>query len=160
MDLIPFRHKRRSATSADLAQRPLASFRDEVEQLFERIVGDPWGAGSSLVPWGGNLRLDLSESDKEVTVTAELPGVKPEDVNIEVTGNTLTLSGEKREETDERRGEYRYTERQFGQFSRTIQLPVPVDADKVSADVRDGVLTITAPKHPEATPRRIKVRNA
>lgn len=158
MKLIPW--KGHSRPSGAATEHPLASFRSEMDRLFDRFFGDAWGLpgffGSGLV----EPRLDLSETDTEVVLRAELPGVKSEDVRIEVVGNTLTLSGEKNEETSETRGGYRYRERQFGAFSRTIPLPTYVDSNKVDATYKDGVLTIRLGKSPESKPKRITVRNA
>ena len=156
MDLIPWRNKSRSRESE--SQYPLDAFRNQVENVFERFMRDPWsamGAGGLEFP-----QLDVTECDDDVCVRAELPGVRPEDVNIEVTGNTLRLSGEKAEEREEKRGGTRYSERRFGSFSRIVQLPTQVDPDHVDATFKDGVLSVRLNKHAEARPRRIPVKAA
>lgn len=163
MDLIPWRNKSRSRTSADAGEHPLATLRDEMERVFDRFWLDPWGARAAGLPSGvgsGFPQLDMSETDENVTIRAEVPGIRPDDVKIEVTGNVLKLSGEKSEQKQEKRGGYRYSERQFGSFSRMVQLPAYVDTNKVDAVYKDGVLSITLPKSPEARPKRITVRNA
>jgi len=163
VDLIPWRSKNRSrAGGSERGQRSRATLRDDVEGMFDRFWRDPWGTSlSALASRAGVLpRLDLSESDNEITVRAELPGVKPEDIHVEVTGNVLRLSGEKTEEHSEQSGDTRWSECQYGSFSRMVQLPTAVDADKVDAAFKDGVLTITLPKHPEARPKRVEVHGA
>ena len=163
MELIPWRNKSGSRTGRPPAERPLVRFRDEIENVFDRLWRDPWSAGLSGLTapgTGGFPQLDLAESDDDVTVRAELPGMRPEDVRIELTGNVLKLSGEKSEQKEERERGYHYRERQFGSFSRMVQLPASVDPDKVDARYRDGVLTITLAKHAAAKPKRITVRNA
>lgn len=161
MNLTPWRNKSRS--SAPLAQRPSGASgsltRSRMEDLFERFWQDPWGTSlDALLPQAGVMpQLELTETDDHVRVRAELPGVRAEDVNIEVTGNLLRISGEKSQEREETQGDCRFCERQFGSFSRTVTLPMPVDAEKVDAACKDGVLTITLPKNPDHKPRRIKV---
>jgi HSP20 family protein len=90
----------------------------------------------------------------------ELPGVRPEDVDIRITGGVLTIRGEKREEKEEKNKNLHFTERSFGSFQRSVQLPSTVDPDKVEATFKNGVLTVTVAKHADAKPKRIKVRNA
>lgn len=113
---------------------------------------DPFAPG----PAGWVPAVDLQETPEQYVVTAELPGLKREDVEIHFHDGRLTLSGVRRE-----RGvtceQYHRVERGHGSFSRTFQLPVPVDADGVVADLRDGVLTITCPKSRDASVRRISV---
>jgi len=158
MSLIPWRRKRANHDPLDLS---LAQIRNEFDALFDRFFRDPWGfwetrSGStslSVLP-----RMDLAETENEVTVTMELPGVRPEDVDIRVTGDRLTVRGQKREQRSEKKRDYHFVERQFGSFQRTVQLPSTVDPDRVDATFKDGVLTITIAKHAEARPRQIKVR--
>jgi HSP20 family protein len=163
MDLTPWRSKRRSTTERETPEQPLATLRGEIDGVVERFFRDPWGASlTGLLPksMGVFPQLDLTESDDDVTVRVELPGVDPNDVRIEVTGNLLTVSGEKSETSEQKRGAYHWTERQFGGFSRSVQLPAKVNPDKVEATSKDGVLTITLAKDSQAKPRRITVRNA
>lgn len=158
MDLIPWRNKNRTPMTA--LERPLSSFRAEIDNLFDRFFREPWG-GSGLLSGAGMFpQLDMAESDNDVTIRAEVPGVRPEDVQIEVTGNLLKLSGEKSEQKEEKGRDYLCSERQFGAFSRIVQLPTSVDPNKVDATYKDGVLTVKMTKHAEAKPKRITVRNA
>ncbi|MEP0847903.1 MAG: Hsp20/alpha crystallin family protein, partial [Phycisphaerae bacterium] len=113
---------------------------------FER--GQEWGP-----------RMEMSETDREVTLRFELPGVRTEDVDISLSGNVLTVGGEKSEQRDERRGRVHYSERSFGRFCRSVQLPTTVDPDKVDASYKDGVLVVTVAKRPDARAKKVAVRN-
>ncbi|HOB73973.1 MAG TPA: Hsp20/alpha crystallin family protein [Phycisphaerae bacterium] len=139
----------------------LPSLRREIDEMFDRFLRDPFGATGLAEMFGGwtsGLRTDLSESDDEVVVRVELPGVEARDVDINVTGDMLTISGEKKEEHEEKQRNYHYVERQFGKFHRSIQLPGYVDPDKVDASFKNGVLTVKIAKRPDAKPRRIEVK--
>ena len=113
---------------------------------------DPFAPG----PAGWAPAVDLQETAAQYVLTAELPGLKREDIEIQLRDGRLTLSGIRRE-----RGvaceQYHRVERGHGSFSRTFQLPLAVDADRVVADLRDGVLTVTCPKSRDAAVRRINV---
>lgn len=155
MSLIPWRNKTRE-TRGDLA--PLTEFRHEVDRLFDSFFREPFGWGDG--GWAGlwNPSLDVAEDDKSVTVKVEVPGVKPEDIHLSVTGNTLLISGEKKE-SHEREGDgYYHSERRFGSFRRSVMLPAGVDAEKVNADYAHGVLAVRLEKSPEAQPKRIPVK--
>lgn len=164
MNLIPWRTKR---DERDLVQpeRGLSRLRDEMDHLFERFMRDPFGMDLSrdLAPLGGfafGPAIDVEESDKEVTVRAELAGVDPKDVEINVSGTTLTLKGEKKQEREEKKKDYHFMERRYGSFHRSIQLPSSIDPDKVDATYKNGVLTVAIQKRPEARPKRIEVKKA
>lgn len=156
MSLIPWRNKRHE-TRGELA--PLADFRQEVDHLFDSFLREPfsWGQRGWNDLW--NPSLDVSEDEKSVTVKVEVPGVKPEDINLSVTAGTLVVSGEKKE-SQERKGDgFYHTERRFGSFRRNVMLPPGVDAEKVTADYAQGVLTVRLEKTPEALPKRIPVKS-
>jgi len=102
--------------------------------------------------------MNLAESEGEVTVTAELPGVDPKDVDISVSDNLLTIRGEKKQEKEDRKRNYHYVERRFGSFHRSIQLPSSIDANKVDASFKNGILTVTLQKRQDAKPKRIAVK--
>jgi HSP20 family protein len=101
--------------------------------------------------------IDLKETDDEIEVLAELPGLEAKDFAIETDGRRLILRGQKKEETEERGRRYYYAERRFGAFTRVIDLPCQVDASKASATYRNGVLRIVLPKAPGAKERRLRV---
>jgi len=135
----------------------LEPFRREVEDVMERFFGDEGSNGrfAALKSWAP--RVDMEETDKEVLVKADLPGVDPKAIEISVENGVLTVRGEKKEEKEEKKKNYHRVERFTGSFYRAIPLPAGVEADKVSATSANGVVTITVPKKPEAQPRKITV---
>jgi len=155
-NLIPWRGKVRDDedNGADTA---ITRFHSEVDRLFDQFFTEPFGsrfAPSWRAAWPS---LDISEKDDALIVTAEVPGVDAEDLDISVSGDVLTLSGEKREESEERREGFYHSERRFGAFRRTVPLPTAVDREKITAECRDGVLTIRLPKSEQAVAKRIPV---
>ena len=106
--------------------------------------------------------IDMSEDEKAYKISAELPGLDAKDVDVSVSGNMLVLKGEKRQEKEEKDKNYYFSERAYGSFQRTFELPASVDRDKVAADFSKGVLTITLPKTPEAQKpqKKIEVKSA
>ncbi|HUT59313.1 MAG TPA: Hsp20/alpha crystallin family protein [Phycisphaerae bacterium] len=134
----------------------LARLQDEMNDLFGRFFGD-WG----LAPFSGTgawfPALDLSEKDDAFVVKAELPGLKPDEIDISVRGNTLTLSGEKKESSEDSGENHYHTERRYGAFRRDVTLPAEVNAEKIEASHRDGVLIVTLPKSEQAKPKKIKI---
>ncbi len=142
------------------SDNPLARFRQEMENLLDRFTGSPFSTNWMDVFRGGEVgpRLDVSESANEITVRAELPAIKPEDVDVDISGNILTIRGEKKEEHQERQRNYIYSERQFGSFSRSVPLPSSVDPNEVDAAYKDGILTVRIAKRAEARPKRIPIR--
>jgi len=143
------------------ARRPehrLGRLRDEMDSLFDHFF-DRWLAP---MEWDREPRtiwdVDVEEEDKEVVVRAEAPGFEPEDFNLHVTGNTLTIQAEKKHEAEEKRGEVRYRERSYGRFQRAIPLPAAVHADKAQARYHSGILEIHLPRTEEAQRKRIEVK--
>jgi HSP20 family protein len=154
--LIPWRSKNREEDNG--AATALSRLHDEVDQLFGRFFDDPFGGTFGLTREAGWAPLlDVSETDDEIQVSAEIPGIDPKEFDISVTGNVLTISGEKREESEERKGNVYRAERRFGSFRRSITLPDSVDTEKVSADYDRGVLTVHLPKTEKAAAKRIPV---
>src|SRR5262249_32750479 len=131
---MPWKRGRDGSSSA----QPLARLRDEMESIFDRFVSEPW-AGLTGGQRGVFPRVDMCEKENEVCIRADLPGMKPEDVRIEVSNGVLMISGEKNEERSNEDGGYHYSEREFGSFSRTIQLPAGVDEQNVDATYENGV---------------------
>jgi HSP20 family protein len=137
--------------------REAVSLRDAMNALFQdsfvRPTGGPahGGTGAALLP------LDVSENENEFVVKASLPGVKPEDVQITIHGETLTIQGETNLEEEKKGDHWHLRERRFGSFHRSISLSTPVDSDKAQATFEHGVLTLTLPKSEAAKPRQIKV---
>jgi len=120
-------------------------------------TADPFGSPERALAGGFAPRVDVVEREDEYLVTAELPGLEEKDFQLEVHGNTLSLSGEKRAEHEAERRAWRWSERAYGSFRRSIQLPLEVASDKASAVFRNGVLTITLPKAEHARVRHIPV---
>ncbi len=133
----------------------LEPFRQEMEEVFERFFGPEEGGNGSKV-WAP--RVDVEETDREVLVKADLPGVDPKEVEITLTEGALILKGEKKEAREEKAKNYHRVERFFGRFYREVPLPAGADAAKITATSAKGVITVTIPKAPEAQPKRIAVQ--
>jgi HSP20 family protein len=104
--------------------------------------------------------VDIVEHESDILLKAELPGMKPEDVTINLEGNMLTISGERRFEHEEKEGGYQRIERRYGSFTRSFTLPENVDREKLDAEMNDGILTVRLPKSEEYRPRKIEVRTS
>lgn len=157
MALVPWRGKR--ATGKD--ERPRARLRDDDVELFRRFFdevapGAPEGGGWSETRFP---RLDLTESDDDVTVTFELPGVNPKDVEVDLAEQVLTVRGQTQRTARTRQRNVHRTECFAGCFRRSIRLPASIDPERVESRFRDGVLTITLGKRADAKPRRIPVKS-
>ena len=129
----------------------LSSLRDLLDSAFQLASSTP-DSTSGWVP-----ALDVFEDDNNFTVQVELAGMKKEDFDISLQDDVLTISGERKSESEKREGESFRSERSFGAFSRSITLPSPVKAEGVKASYEDGVLTVTLPKAEEAKPKKIQV---
>jgi HSP20 family protein len=134
----------------------LEPFRKEMEGVLEKFFGEEAGNGMLAAAKTWSPRVDVEETDKEIVVKADLPGVDPKAVEISVENGVLTVRGEK-EETEERKKNYHRVERFTGSFYPAIPLPPGADAERVSATSANGVVTITVPKKPEAQPKKITV---
>jgi HSP20 family protein len=135
--------------------REAVSLRDAMNALLQESFVRP----ASLLSQNGSavLPLDVSETENDFVIKASVPGVKPEDVQITVQGDTLTIRGQSKSE-EEKKGEcWHLRERRFGAFQRSLTLGAPVIADKAQAHYEHGVLTLTLPKAEEAKPRQIKI---
>lgn len=135
----------------------LVSLRQAMDRLFEDSFVQP-SRISALVGERVGVPLDVYQTPKEVVVKASLPGVKPEDVDISITGDTLTIKGETRVEEEVKREDYIYQEQRYGAFNRSVVLPAGLKADDAEANFDNGVLTLTIPKVEEAKARTIKVK--
>jgi HSP20 family protein len=147
-NLIPRIRSRAPVVSRESAN-PLVAFHQEMNRLFDEFWRDFGGFGSSLTPSFGFPHIEVSETDKEVKVEAELPGMGEKDIELLLENGVLTLRGEKKSETEDRSRSF--SERYYGRFERQITLPVEVQEDKISASFKKGVLTVTLPKSAEAT---------
>src|SRR3954447_13925978 len=133
----------------------LSNLRDEIDRLFEAPLAQL--AQSSQLLSGWTPALDIFEEKDNLIVKAELPGMKREQIEVSLHDGSLSISGERKGENNYEEAEVCRFERFFGRFQRTVSLPTPVAADKVKAQYKDGVLTITLPKAEEAKPKRIDV---
>ena len=139
------------------AANPFLSLQREVDRLFEDFTrGFPTlsgNGGAKLVP-----SLDVAETDKEIEITAELPGLEEKDVQISVADNVLSIRGEKKAEKEEKDKNYRLVERSYGSFERQLELPEGVNADAIKASIAKGVLKVTVPKPAPAQAKKIEVK--
>jgi len=135
------------------------NLRDQINRLIDDAA-QPHADGGSAP--GGRLwapPVDVVENENELTLRLDLPGVNLQEIDIQLTGETLTLRGERRFERREGEG-YVHLERPYGTFQRSFNLSVPVQADRVRADYKDGVLTVTLPKEEAVKPRKIQIQTA
>jgi HSP20 family protein len=131
-----------------------------MQERMNRIWGNLYDRGSEDVTSRGTWHpaVDIFETDaREIVLKAELPGLKREDIDVSVENNTLTIRGERKKDDAVSEDQYHRVERSFGPFSRSFTLPSTVDAGRVRAEYRDGVLTVTLPMREEARPRQIQV---
>jgi HSP20 family protein len=150
--LIPIGRER----ARDEQISPFAALRREIDRLFEDFSrGFPSIRGADLTP-----RMDVYETDKEIELTAELPGLEEKDVEINIADGLLTIHGEKKSEREEKDKNYRLIERRYGSFSRTVELPSDVDPDKIKATISKGILKVSIPKPPEKNVKKIEVKTA
>ena len=149
------KQKSRDLTSW-FSRDPFAALREEMNDALSRFTSESngdWLAGEHIPS------IDLSETGKEIEVKMNVPGVQPDEIEVEVSGNTLRVSGEHKEEREEKGRKYHRTERQTGYFSRTIALPSAVSEDKVEARCHNGTLTITLPKASANSHKKITVKS-
>lgn len=128
-------------------------FTRQMNRLFEDFFGEESAAVAEWVP-----AVDVKETDKEVVVRAEIPGIDPKEIEVSVQDNVLTLSGEKSFEEKTEKDNWHRVERRYGSFSRSIPLPVEVDTEKAAAKADKGVLTIHLAKKAEATRRKLDIQ--
>jgi HSP20 family protein len=145
----------RTWLSGEGREDPFAAFHRDIDRMLDDFTRG-WGApapavrAAMLAP-----AVDVSETDDAIEVSAELPGIEEKDLEVEVTGNTLTIKGEKKEEKEEKKKSYHLVERSYGSFQRTLPIPFEVDPGKVKASFDKGVLKVTLPK-PAAAKETVK----
>jgi HSP20 family protein len=133
----------------------LSNLRDEIDRLFESPLAELTRTSHLLSGW--TPALDVYENKDNFVVKVELPGMKKEDINISLHDGSLSISGERKSEGQYEDAEVYRAERFFGRFQRSVTLPAAVAADKVKAQYKDGILTVTLPKTEEAKPKHIDV---
>lgn len=134
----------------------LMGLRREMDRLFDRLWLSPWDELEGPAEWMPSL--DLAEKKDTLVVSIETPGVDPHDIEISLHGDLLLIKGEKSHEKEEKDERWHRVERSYGAFSRTVRLPAPVDASKVTAAFKNGLLTITLPKTAAAKGTTIPVK--
>jgi HSP20 family protein len=158
-NLIPWRRNGVSTdTSKSIDQNPFLTLHREMNRLFDEtfrsfdLLGHTIPGSSMTMGWP---EIEIAENDKQVTVSAEVPGLEEKDVDVVLEDDVLILRGEKRSEIDDK--DRQFTERYYGQFERRIPLGVEVEEDKVSAAFKNGVLTVTLPKSASARSRTKRI---
>jgi len=135
----------------------LTSLRQAMDRLFEDSFVRPSRFLSNLGEAAAPA-LDVYQTANEVVVKAALPGLKPEDISVDITGEVLTIRGETRAEQEIKKEDYLYQERRYGSFSRSVVLPGQLKPDKAEATLEEGILTLSIPKVEEAKPKAIRVK--
>ncbi len=138
-------------------EHPFATFRREFDDLFDNFF-----RSFDLQPFEGRLgafspKVDVTENDKEIRISAELPGMDEKDIDVSLQGGMLTIRGDKREEKEDKGKDYYKLERSYGSFSRSVPIPVEVDTEKIDAKFKKGVLSITLPKTAKAVEETKKI---
>ena len=154
--LIPIGRERSVARRG--STEPFGTLQREIDRLFEDFTrGWPafGNATSELMP-----SMDVTETDKEIEITAELPGLEEKDVQVNVADNVLTIKGEKKAEKEEKDKNYRLYERSYGSFARILDLPPGVDPDAIKASLSNGVLKVTVPKPAPAQVKKVEIKAA
>src|SRR5574341_913616 len=137
--------------------REMVTLREAMDRLFDDAFTRPFGLRDG---WGisGAPAIDMYQTDDEVVVKAALPGVKADEVQINVTGDLLTIKGERKEESETKEKNYHIREQRWGSFERSVALPTAVVSDKAKAEFENGVLTVTLSKAEEVKPKMITVK--
>jgi HSP20 family protein len=137
---------------------PMSRLRDEINRLFEEPFGGLFSPVTPLLERGWAPVVDVYEDKDNVFLKAELPGMKKEDIHVSVSNQTLNIAGERKEESEHQGTDSYRAERYFGSFQRSIPLLTSVADDKIRADYKDGILTVTCPKTEEAKRKQIEVK--
>lgn len=145
--LVPWRGER-------ALSRPFERMFEEMEEMMERF----WEEGDGRRLEAYRPRANLAETDNQFEVTVDLPGMKPEEIKVELQGGNLVISGERKEEKEEKGKTYHRIERHYGEFRRTIPLPTAVEEGKIDAKFCEGVLKIALPKSEKVKPKQIAVK--
>jgi HSP20 family protein len=135
----------------------MITLRQAMDRLFDDSIISP-SRLTSVFGEGAALPIDMYQTNDSVVLRASVPGVKPEEVEITITGSTLTIKGETKSEQEVKKEDYFRQERSYGTFTRSITLPSSLETDKAEATFENGVLTLTIPKAEEMKPRQIKVK--
>src|SRR5215813_475629 len=134
----------------------MSGVRQEMDRMFDRFLEGRWDEFPTLGDW--TPHMDVSETKDSLVVKVEVPGMDPKDIHLALQDNLLTIKGEKRHEKEEKDEHYRREERAYGAFARSLRLPLAVDASKVTASFKNGLLTVTLPKSPSARGTTIPIK--
>ena len=137
-------------------RRYVPAVSDDLDRAFDRLMRN-WVSPVSFSEFDWNPSIDVSESDNEIVVKAEVPGVSIEDIDISIDGNNLVISGEKKQESEEQGRNYYRAERSYGSFRRSFVLPPGADVENVKASSKDGVLSIVVPKGDDRKSRKVEI---
>jgi HSP20 family protein len=139
--------------------RDQVTFQDRLSRIFDDAFRASRGASEEEWALGGSWApsVDIYEHDGNLVLRAELPGIDPKDVDVRVENNVLTLSGERKLDSEVKKESYHRVERSYGAFSRSFTLPNVVDTDKIKAEFKDGMLRLVLPKKEEAKPKQISI---
>jgi len=163
---LPVKTEKASATPASWG--PFENLRREIDRLFDDFDGGFWRTPFRVPSWPRSATwpsvpaVDFTDTEKAYEISAELPGIDEKNVEVKVANGVLTIKGQKEEDKEEKKKDYYVRERSFGSFERTFEVPDDVDADKIEANFKKGVLTVTLPKKPEAqtAAKKIEVKAA
>lgn len=134
----------------------MGTFRGEMDRLWDRFFGERPLMKALSEEWSPSV--DISETEDKVLVNAELPGLEAKDVNVSISGDLLTIKGEKKKEKEEKDEHHHYVERYAGSFQRSFRLPVDIQSDKVEASFKKGVLKIVLPKAEAARKKAVEIK--
>ncbi|MFZ2052667.1 MAG: Hsp20/alpha crystallin family protein [Candidatus Aminicenantales bacterium] len=137
--------------------RDLVTLRDRMNRLFEDAVSTARSEEKDMISSSWAPAVDIYEDEKQLVLTAEIPGINEKDVDIKIEDNTLSIYGERKLEKETKEENYHRIERAYGSFYRSFTLPNHIDQDKIQAEHENGVLKIILPKRPELQPRKVKI---
>lgn len=137
--------------------REVSRLRQEMDRLWDDFFG-PGRRGLRPLEVEWTPAVDIAETADKVVIKAEVPGIEAKEIDISLSGDVLTIKGEKKSEREEKKENYHLVERSYGSFSRSLRLPAAVNADKIEATYKQGVLTITCPKKEKVKPKAIQVK--
>ncbi|MEZ6063156.1 MAG: Hsp20/alpha crystallin family protein [Planctomycetaceae bacterium] len=150
--------RRPSALTPWFSRGPLASLHEELDDAFRRVWSDWEGETNGGLSRIAAPSMDISETDQNIEIKVDVPGMKANELDIEVRGDIVRISGEHKEEKEEKGRTFHRVERRSGTFERTVQMPCAVNQDDVKAEYQDGVLTVTLAKTEPAKARKIRVK--
>jgi HSP20 family protein len=132
---------------------PFQMMRDFMTDPYRMFQTSPWGRDA-----GWSVSFDVRETDDAFIINADMPGIRDQDLDIQLVGNQLQIQGRREHEEQQDEGRFHSYERSYGSFSRSFSLPDSADVDKIRSDLKDGVLTLVVPKKPGSTPQRRKIQ--